>query len=239
MKLQFLGTKGYIDISSKKHKMHSSILFSYKNCRVMIDCGESFLKKIKDISPDFIVITHAHPDHAWGLKNGAPCPVFATEEAWNNMDFPIRKKKIMPLRKKIKIGPFIFEAFPVIHSIRCQAVGYKIQAGKKKIFFVPDVVYIENIKEAFKDILFYIGDGATIYRNMVRRSKKTKELFGHATIKSQLTWCRKNKVSKMIITHCGKDVVKNEKKAKEIIEKMARDRGVEVKIAYDKMVLII
>lgn len=239
MKITFLGTKGYIDISNKKHKMHSSILFSYKNCRLMVDCGESFLKKVKSIAPDFIVITHAHPDHAFGLKNGAPCPVYATKETFDYLNFPIEKKRIMPLRKKIKIGPFIFEAFPLIHSIKCRAVGYKIQAGKKKIFFAPDVVYIEDIKAAFKDILFYIGDGATIFRSMVRRSKNTKELFGHATIKSQITWCRKNHVAKMIVTHCGSDIVKNEKRAKAAIQKLSDEKGVEVKIAYDKMELII
>lgn len=238
MQLLFLGTKGYIDISSKKHKMHSSILFSYNNCRIMVDCGESFLKKVKAILPDYIVLTHAHPDHAFGLKKGAPCPVFATKETWDSLDFPV-KKKLMPIRKKIKIGPFVFEAFPVIHSIKCPAVGYRIQAGRKVIFFVPDVVYIENINEAFKDIKLYIGDGATIYRNMVRRSKETKELFGHATVRAQLTWCKKNKVDTMIITHLGKDIVRDEKKAKKIIEKLASERGVKVKIAYDKMQLLV
>lgn len=235
MKITFLGTKGYIDISSKKHKMHSSILFTYKNCRVMVDCGESFLKKIKKISPDFIVLTHAHPDHAFGLKEGSPCAVYATKETWNYLNFPIKDKRIIQPGKKIKIGPFIFEAFPLIHSLKCPAVGYKIQAGKIKIFFSPDVVYIEDIEKAFKDILFYIGDGATIYRNMVRRSKLTRELFGHASIKTQLAWCKKQKVKKMIITHLGTDIVKNEKKAMKIIEEIANEKDVLIKIAYDKM----
>lgn len=239
MKITFLGTKGYIDISSKNHKMHSSILFSYKNCRVMVDCGLSFLKKQKKINPDFIVLTHGHPDHAFGLKSGAVCPVYATKETWKSLDFSVLEKRVMPIEKKVKIGPFYFTAFPVVHSIICPAVGYKIQAGKKKIFFVPDVVYIEKLKKAFKGIALYIGDGATVTHNMVRRSKKTKELFGHATVKSQLTWCKKNRVAKMVVTHCGKEIVKNEKKAKKIIEKMGEERGVVVEVAHDKMEILI
>ena len=35
----------------------------------MIDCGLDWLGKFEKLQPDAIVLTHAHPDHAWGLKN--------------------------------------------------------------------------------------------------------------------------------------------------------------------------
>jgi len=62
--------------------MHSSLLVSYRSARVMIDCGLDWLGKFKRLRPSAIVLTHAHPDHAWGLKNGAPCPVYAPEKTW-------------------------------------------------------------------------------------------------------------------------------------------------------------
>lgn len=239
MKITFLGTKGYIDISSKYHKMHTSTLISYKKTRVLIDCGESWLNKVKSLSVQFILITHSHPDHAFGLKNGANCPVYATKDSWKSLENYPLEKKIMPIRKKIKLGSIIFEAFPVVHSINCPAVGYRIIAGKRKIFYVPDLVWIDDMQQALLDIDLYIGDGATIYRNMVRRSKDTKELFGHCTIRQQLTWCQKNNIKKMIITHCGSDIVKNEKKASKTIEMLAKERKVSVQIAHDGKSIIL
>jgi ribonuclease BN (tRNA processing enzyme) len=217
---------------------HASLLIIHKNKRIMIDCGETYLNKLKKINPDHIIITHAHPDHAFGLKNGAPCPVWATHDSWNILkNFPIEKKfkKLIKINKKQKIEKINFEAFEVIHSIKAPAVGYRISVKKSAFFYVPDVLWIEDRKNALKNIIFYIGDGATIQRNMVRKDKKTNALFGHANIKQQFTWCKKENVRKMIITHCGSDIVKNEKKAKKIIEDLAAKKEIEFEIAYDGM----
>jgi ribonuclease BN (tRNA processing enzyme) len=236
MRLTFLGTRGYIKPKSRLHLMNASLLISYKRRRVLIDYGETF-KSFSNVSPNAIILTHGHPDHAFGLKKGAPCPVFATKETFDIISsFPI-KKKIVEIQKPFKIGQITFEAFSVIHSIRAPAVGYKITAGKISIFYVPDVVWINEREKAFKNILLYIGDGACIERNMIRKAKKNKKNFGHANIRQQLTWCKKEKVKKMIITHCGSDIVKNEKKAKVLIEKLAKERGIKVEIAHDNLIL--
>src|SRR5258707_8744732 len=80
VKLTFLGTRGEIDTRTRRHRMHTSLLVSYRGANVMIDCGLDWLGKLKRVSPSAIVLTHAHPDHAWGLKEGAPCPVYAPEK---------------------------------------------------------------------------------------------------------------------------------------------------------------
>ena len=51
----------------------------------MVDCGEDWLGRVEAIRPDAIIITHGHPDHAFGLRSGAPCPVYATSETWQNI----------------------------------------------------------------------------------------------------------------------------------------------------------
>ena len=50
-------------------------------------------------------MTHAHPDHAFGLKAGAPCPVYATEASWDTMErFDIAEQRTIPEREPTEIG---------------------------------------------------------------------------------------------------------------------------------------
>ncbi len=240
MIITFLGTRGEIEPKSRRHRMHTAALISYRGKKVMIDCGTNWLGRFQKYRPHYIVLTHAHPDHAWGLKKGSPCPVWASKETWKLIhSYPIEKKKRHLLRPRhlTKIGGLQFEMFPVIHSLLAPAAGFRISAGKTTIFYVPDVLWIPDLQDAFKNIAFYVGDGATIQRCMVRKDKKTGKLFGHATIRQQLTWCRKQHVAKMIVTHCGSDIVKGKKKAILKIEKLAKLRGVQVDIAYDGLKL--
>lgn len=242
MKLKFLGTRGYIEAKTKRHSNHSSLMIMHNKKKIMIDCGETFLNKVNKIKPNHIVITHAHPDHAFGLEKGVNCFVWATKDSWKKLkEFPIDKKyqKLLKPRKKQKIENITFETFKVMHSVKAPAVGFRISYRRKTFFYVPDILWIENRKQAFKNILFYIGDGATIQRNMVRKDKETNKLYGHANIRQQLTWCQKEGVKKMIITHLGSDVVTKEKKATKLIKELAKKRNVEVVIAYDGMQILI
>lgn len=240
MKLTFLGTRGEIDPKTKRHRMHTSLLITHRKKKVMIDCGTSWLRRVNQIKPDHIILTHAHPDHSWGLKNGSPCPVWTTKETWKLIkEFPIADRRMLKARKRKIIAGISFEPFPVWHSIRAPAVGYRIICEGVKFFYVPDVAWIPKIQSAFRGIAFYIGDGATIAHPMIRKHAPSGQIFGHATVRQQLTWCRKQKVKKMIVTHCGSSVVRNEKRAIELIENLAQERGVEVEIAYDGLELII
>ena len=155
MKVTFLGTRGYIKPKSSRHRMHTSTMVAYRGKRVVIDCGESWVGKITDLKPDAIVITHPHPDHAFGLKLGSPCPVYATAEAWKKMKkFPIQKefRRVLQPRRPERIEGITFEAFPVVHSVSAPAVGYRISAGKVVLFYVPDVVRIsEPVSGLFRD----------------------------------------------------------------------------------------
>jgi len=241
MKLRFLGIRGNIENSTSNHKRHSSLKVAYYNHSVIIDCGEDWLDEVSNWNADAIIITHAHPDHAFGLKKGAPCPVFAPKEAWvGKEDFEIEQKRVMPKRKKTQI-PEIgnhsidITAYPVLHSTRAPAVGYRITAGVVSIFYVPDVAWIKDRNQALSGIKIYIGDGATIKRSMVRKPHDT--IIGHVPIQTQLTWCQKTGVKRAIFTHLGSQIV--EGKESEIVKKiteMAEKREVDkVTIARDDM----
>ncbi len=239
MKITFKGTRGYIDASTRRHRKHSMLMLSYYGKEIMIDCGENWLNDIRTLNPHAILITHAHPDHAYGLKTGAPAPVYATKEAWEDMeDFGIENRHVITPLRSFKIHRFTFKAFPVVHSTKAPAVGFRIQAGHVKVFYIPDVVWIEEREKALKDVQLYIGDGATITRSMVRKIKG--KLIGHTPIRTQLTWCQKEGVPRAIFTHLGSAVVaKDERTQGAKIRRLGRERNVDVEIAHDGMELVL
>jgi phosphoribosyl 1,2-cyclic phosphodiesterase len=159
MILTFLGTRGEIDARTRRHRMHTSLLVSYRSAKVMIDCGLDWLGKFERLHPSAIVLTHAHPDHAWGLKRGAPCPVYATKATWQELQhYPIKERRLIKERTRTKVCGITFEAFPVEHSILSPAVGYRVSAGRACIFYAPDLIFIHERSAALKDMQIYIGD---------------------------------------------------------------------------------
>lgn len=239
MKITFLGTRGQIEASNRRHRRHSSLLVSYYDTRVMIDAGEDWLGRLDDIAPDAIVLTHAHPDHAFGLKSGAPCPVHATEVTWRDIAaYPVHERRTVESRTPFSIGDIEFEAFPVAHSTNAPAVAYRITAGNAVMVYAPDVVYIGDRAEALAGARLFVGDGATISRSMVR--KPGDELIGHAPVRTQLTWCETEGVPEMIVTHCGAEIVEGDERTLGAdIRAMAAERGVDVRIAHDGMDVVI
>ena len=156
----------------------------------MIDCGADWLGRLHAISPTAIVLTHAHLDHAGGLAQGAPCPVYATKETLRLLRrFPIRDRRHIQLERSIVIGGLRFKAHPVQHSIRAPAVGYRVSTKGRSFFYLPDVAKLQNVRRVLRGIDLYIGDGATMRRSMVRMKQGT--LVGHAPIAAQLGWCQR------------------------------------------------
>jgi phosphoribosyl 1,2-cyclic phosphodiesterase len=235
MNLTFLGTRGEIEARPRRHRMHTSMLVSYRSANVMIDCGLDWLGKFERLHPSAIVLTHAHPDHAWGLKNGAPCPVHAPQKTWQALTrCRIEDRRLIKERTPTKICGITFEAFSVEHSILAPAVGYRVSAGRASVFYVPDLVFIHDRAVALKNVQIYIGDGATVTRSFIRR--RDKALIGHSPVRTQLTWCEKEGVLRAIITHCGSEIVTgDEGKLSAKLRAMAAERGVEARIAYDGM----
>jgi phosphoribosyl 1,2-cyclic phosphodiesterase len=246
MKLTFLGTRGNIDARTRRHHMHSSMKVSYYETQVVIDCGEDWLGQVAGWDVDAIVVTHAHPDHAFGLKEGAPCPVFATEASWETMEsFAIEERRTIPEREPTQVAArgdshgIIFEAFPVLHSTRAPAVGYRVSAGRVDIFYVPDVAWIEDREGALSGIGVYVGDGATVKRSMVR--KPGDVIIGHVPIQTQLTWCQKLGVPRAIFTHLGSQIVEGDERTLGAeIRGLAEERSVnQVEIAHDGMEVVL
>ncbi len=207
--LKFLGTKGYIEESNYSHKHYSSLLIKIPHYKVLFDCGESIFLKYK---PNKIFITHLHPDHSRGIENPEK--------------YLLKKSLII---KGLKIVPF-----PVLHSIRCPANGFRFEYKGFKAGYFPDVLWIKDRDKALEHLDLYIGDGSTLKRDLVRKNKKTGQIFGHASMKTQLQWVKKYNIPWVIFTHFGKQPCQmgNRKLLKEL-KKIGGDL-VKVEVAKDK-----
>jgi ribonuclease BN (tRNA processing enzyme) len=239
MKLVFLGTRGYIAQRSPRHERHSALLVSYRGRAVMIDCGEDWRGRLCEVAPRAVVLTHAHPDHALGLDGGAGCPVWATAATLAAIErYPLAIRREIAPRHPARIEGITFEAFPVAHSVRAPAVGYRITAGGVSIFYVPDIVYIEDRAAALRGLRLYIGDAATLARPFVRR--RGDALIGHTPARTQLTWCGEAGVPRAIFTHCGSEIVGGDEEAiRARLGDFGRERGVRASIAHDGMALVL
>jgi phosphoribosyl 1,2-cyclic phosphodiesterase len=239
MKLTFLGTRGNIDVRTRRHRRHSSLRISYRGRGVVLDWGEDWLERRDELRAEAVAVTHAHPDHADGLKRGVPCPVYATAASWEIMrNFDVANRRVAEPRVPFEAAGMTIEAFPLDHSTRAPAVGYRVRAGAAVVFYVPDVAWIRDRAAALRGVDLYVGDGATLTRSMVR--KPGDEPIGHAPIGAQLGWCACEGVPRAVFTHCGSGIVNgDERKLGPKLRRMAEERGVEATFAYDGLEIVL
>jgi len=230
MRLKFLGTRGDVEESSRKHKYHSSLLVTHKGFKLLIDHGLISIP-LRKIKPDAIIVTHAHPDHFTWLKKDEEYKgkIYVTRETKRASKFK-KNFEVINIDKWFKVGPFKILGYRVIHSLIAPAIGFKIK-GNKTFIYNPDLIVMKR-KSVLKGIDLYIGDGSTVTANLVRR--KDSKLFGHTRIQTQVNWCKKYGIKEAIFTHFGKEPIRwGDKK----LEKKFKQEEVNVKIAHDNMTM--
>jgi phosphoribosyl 1,2-cyclic phosphodiesterase len=238
LEITFLGTRGYIEESSALHRAHSACLLACGGKRLLLDAGETWEGHVDELGADWIAITHAHPDHAFGLRAGVAAPVYATPASCVVLEgFPIADLRRIEPDRLVRLGPFRLTAYAVIHSIRAPAVGFRIRAAGVTIVYNPDLVAIVDRERVLRGVDAYIGDGATLTRPLVRR--RGAALFGHTTVRAQLGWCREARIPRAFIVHCGKQLV--EMQPVELQHEVARLAGADVEavVTHDGMRVVI
>jgi phosphoribosyl 1,2-cyclic phosphodiesterase len=237
MEIAFLGTRGNIERRSRLHRRHSALMVKTVPGRVMFDCGADWTERVFSLAPDAIFITHAHLDHADGLKFGAPCPVYASAETWRLLSScpVVRRRTIVP-KRLVRESGLCVRAYRLIHSLLAPAVGYRVEAEGAAFFYAPDIVAIVEPEAALKGVCLYIGDGAALTRPIVRR--RGGALFGHATIRTQLSWCAEAGVPEAVLTHCGTQIVAMDgRTAAARVRRIGKEQGVRASLAVDGLVL--
>ena len=105
---------------------------------------------------------------------------------WSCPDHERRGPDVVPEQRKFAVAGLLVEAWPVEHSVLAPAVGYRVTAGSRRIFYVPDVAHLPNLLAAGRDVDLYVGDGATLDRPLIRRRGVGSVRIGHATIRTDV-----------------------------------------------------
>ncbi len=240
MKLHFYGTRGYVEESSRAHFGHSAFVLEAKGFRLLCDFGENRKGMLEKIRPDAIFVSHAHPDHGWGLWEGTDLPVHASAITHELLrELPLLDRIVLAPGKAVSIGPFRLTPFPVIHSIRCPCVAARITLDGFTVVYSGDIVAFEDPEAALSEADLYIGDGSTLTGSLVRRHS-SGVLFGHTTVRAQLGWLARHGIVRAIFSHFGKGPIEmGEEVLREKLGKLsaANPPGCAVTVARDGLEL--
>jgi len=214
MHIKFLGTRGEVDSSAPMHKKHSGILID----GILFDVGE---KEFLDLKPKEIFCTHLHPDHAFwiGTKEEPPPHFFYPEN--------------IKLLEPIKVGDIKVTPIPTIHSKKVRSVAYLIEKDHLRALYTGDLIWIKKkYQDLLKDLDLVITDGSFNRKGgMVRRDKKTGEVYGHGGLPNLVDLFKKLNAKRIIVTHFGEWFLKDVEKGKEQIR--GYSDSIKVEPAFD------
>lgn len=237
MNIKVLGTRGEIKESAPYHSKKSGILLDDK---LLLDCGD---KRFLDLKPDYILITHLHPDHAFFVRNHVELNYMLTHK--NSLksiyapdDFD--QLNIIPTYQNthFNIENYHIAIIPTVHSVKVKSNAYLITKNNTTLLYTGDLIWIDKeYHNMLKNIDLVITE-ASFMRNhgLVRRDKKTGQIYGHTGIPNLINLFKK--FTKMILfVHFGSWFYKNMKNSHKEFATLAQKNNIKIIVGYDGMKL--
>ncbi len=231
MRIQILGTRGEIESSKPYHSRHSGILI---DDFIIMDLGE---KDFLSYNPDYVFITHLHPDHAFFTRKSYKesvqftMPVYAPEKS---PDFPDIKK----IHNKKQVDSYVIQPIPTHHSKKVVSQAYIITHNKQRIVYTGDLIWINKVYHHFFDPADLIITEASFLckGGRVQRDKVTGQIYGHTGI-PDLVRLFKPYTNHILFMHFGEWFYQDIPKARKKITQLSRQYNIDLKVGYDGMQL--
>jgi len=229
-RVTFLGSKGMIEEYDRWHRYRTGIIIETPKTRFMIDCGEEkFYPYLNDV--EFLTLSHKHRDHTDGIRGKeVKIPLVASMTVLRQLEKDLKVQVKRPIPGGIKYKDVEIKLVPCYHSVLAPMWGIIIN---EELGVFTDIIAPKRGWGVLKNLKYYIGDGSTITRPLIRRHKETGEIFGHTTIRTQLRKALQFGWEKVIFTHFGKEAVEMDER--ELKKALGRD----VTTARDGMTIVL
>jgi ribonuclease BN (tRNA processing enzyme) len=228
LEIEFLGTRGNIEASALGHSKHSGILVDQK---ILFDLGE---KEFLDRKPQYIFITHLHPDHAFFMAQeigDLGIPIFAPEKS-------ARLPQLQIISQTVRAASHRVTPIPTVHSQKVKSRAYLVEDGSHRLLYTGDLISVdEEYRGLIDDLDLVVADGSFMKRSgLIRKDKVTGNPYGHNGIPDLVDSFR-DFTDWIVFTHFGSWFYRNIENSEKEIE--ALGDGVKVQAAFDGLVLVI
>ncbi len=241
MKVRFYGTRGYVEESSKAHTGHSAFVLEHEGFRLLCDFGQNRKGMLAKIRPDAIWVSHAHPDHGWGLWEGCEVPVYASEVTHELLkEMPILNRVRVFAESAVEIGPFRLTPFPGHPFGALPVHGGADRRPRPDGGVLGRHRRVREPRRSAAPAPTCTSATARLSRARSCGTIRAGPCIGHTTIRAQLGWLSRYGVLRAIFSHFGKGPIEmGEEALREALETLAAEKppGCTVTAAHDGLEL--
>jgi glyoxylase-like metal-dependent hydrolase (beta-lactamase superfamily II) len=230
MKIKVLGTRGEIEETLPYHSKHSGVLI---DDRLLLDLGE---KEFLDYKPQWIFLTHLHPDHAYFVRQGKEevpqtnAPIYAPE-------YPEKatlKQTVQIIDRTMRFAGYTITPIPTHHSKNVKSQAYLVKKGKQSLLYSGDLIWInKEYHDRFDQVDLVITESSFFRKGgMVQKDKETQTIYGHNGIPNLIDLFKKH-TKNILFIHFGSWFYLDSKEGSKKLIALAKEKGIHPIIGHD------